>query len=141
MSSASVVLQKLESIDVDLSAKVAMENTASDATKAQKEQLFQGLTKDETPIVPPYSPGTVTRKKKKKQPFNRVTLKDTGDFYKGILIDVRGEDVVFESADSKSGDLQKRYTKKIFGLGPSARSKWIKKLEPEFNKQINSYLK
>lgn len=141
MSSPSIVLQKLESINVDLSAKVAMENTASDATKAQRGQLFQGLTKDETPIIPPYSPGTVARKKKKKQPFNRVTLKDTGDFYRGILIDVRGEDVVFESADSKSGDLQKRYSKKIFGLGPAAKEKWIKKLRPEFIKQINSYMK
>lgn len=141
MSSPSIILQKLQSINVDLSAQVAMENTASAATKAQREQLYQGLRSDEEPIVPPYSPSTVTRKKKKKQPYNRVTLKDTGDFYKGILLDVRQDVFVLESADHKSGDLQKRYSKKIFGLGSAAKAKWQKKLEPEFRKQIKSYLK
>lgn len=141
MSSPSIILQKLESINVDLSAQIAMENTSSAATKAQREQLYQGLRSDEEPIVPPYSPTTIARKKKKSQPSNRVTLKDTGDFYKGILLDVRQDVFVLESADRKSGDLQKRYSKKILGLGSAAKAKWQKKLEPEFKKQINSYLK
>lgn len=118
-----------------------MELTASVAVKAQKKQLFTGLRSDDKPIIPPYTPGTVVRKKKKKQPFNRVTLKDKENFYKGVLMDVRGEDYVITSADSKTADLEKKYSKKILGLGSDAKNTWKKHLEPAFIKEIKSYLK
>lgn len=141
MGSPNEILQKLEKIDVNLSAQIAMELTASVAVKAQKKQLFTGLRSDDTPIVPPYTPGTVARKKKKKQPFNRVTLKDKENFYKGVLMDVRGEDYIMTSADSKTVDLEKKYSKKILGLGSDAKQTWKKQLEPAFIKEIKSYLK
>lgn len=45
-----------------------------------------------------------------------VDLRFTGDFYREIFIDDRDNYVVIGSADSKTGDLVKKYGEEIFGL-------------------------
>lgn len=136
MTTASQILAKLEKIDVLLSAQVAMEETASDATKAQRDQLYQGLKSDGN-LLPDYSIRSIVQYNK---PAGPIKLYDTGDFYRGILIDVRGDLFVMESADSKSSMLQNRYGSEILGLGLTAKQSWIVSLEPAFIKQIKSYL-
>lgn len=140
MSTALAILNKLRSIDVLLSAQIAIEETAAAGTAAQKKQLFQGVTKLNSPINPFYTARTVAIKAKKGQPTDRVTLKDTGDFYAGILIDVRGDLFVIESADWKNSMLQDRYGENILGLGTDARIEYIQTLRPVFIEKIKSYL-
>ena len=65
-----------------------------------QEQLFQSGEDGKGVPIGMYSPFTITIKKRKGQPTDRVTLKDTGDFYNsytikpfngGFIIDADGE--------------------------------------------------
>ena len=44
-------------------------------------QMYRGEKADGTPILPSYAPSTILYKKKMGQPYNRVTLRDSGDFH------------------------------------------------------------
>lgn len=136
MATANEILDKLNRIDINLSAQVAIENTARDATDAQRQQLQQGLRSDDT-VMPDYSFRSVFQYGK---PPGPIKLYDTGAFYRGILIDVRQDIFIIESADEKNTMLQNRYGKEILGLGTQARIDYIRTLKPELIKQIKSYL-
>ena len=43
-------------------------------------QMYRGEKADGTEIKPSYAPSTIRYKKKVGQPYNRVTLRDSGDF-------------------------------------------------------------
>jgi len=51
-----------------------------------QEQLFQSGEDGKGVPIGMYSPFTITIKKRKGQPTDRVTLKDTGDFYDSYII-------------------------------------------------------
>ena len=136
MSTALTILKKLQSIDVSLSAQIAIEETSNEYTKQQRSQLWQGLKSDDN-YLPNYSFRSVFQYNK---PPGPIKLYDTGDFYRGILVDVRGDIFITESSDDKSQMLQKRYGGEILGLGTNARIEYIKALRPVLTKQIKSYL-
>lgn len=136
MSTALQILEKLQKVDVNLSAQVAIEETANAATDAQRNQLAQGLMSDGS-YLPDYSFRSVFQYNK---PPGPIKLYDQGDFYRGILIDVRGDIFIIESADFKNNMLQNRYGKGILGLGSEARSAYILTLRPAFIKRIKDYL-
>lgn len=141
MKTALQLLEQLEKIDVLFSAQVAMEETASTATTAQKHQLAQGLDRTEKPITnrltgsDEYSPSYAKYKGRRKP----IDLHDHGDYYRGLIIDVRGDIFIIESTDWKATMLDNNY--KALGLGRGARVEYIQTLKPEFVKQIKSYLK
>ena len=85
-------------------------------TDLEKERLFSGYNAFDWKIGPPYAPFTVRLKKQKGQPSDRVTLKDTGDFYEGFIVERKGDSVIFTSTDWKTSDLVEKYGKDIFGL-------------------------
>lgn len=141
MSTATVIIKKLESINVLDAAKTSIDLTKDYAVSQQKLQLFQGIDADDLKIIPSYSAKTKKIKLAKGQPTDRVTLRDTGAFYAGIRIDVVGEVIRTDSVDEKSGDLQARYGGEIFGMGTNYRERYIKVLLPEFVKQVKAYLR
>lgn len=63
----------------------------------------------------PYSPVTISIKKKKGQPTNRVTLRDTEAFHKSFFILADGRAIWFKARDKKAEKLYERYGE-IFGL-------------------------
>jgi hypothetical protein len=136
MGSALQILKKLQSIDVSLSAQVAIEYTAPQYTQLQREQLFQGLTSTGR-YLPDYSFRSVFQYGK---PPGPIKLFDTGDFYRGILVDVRQDIFITESADEKSTMLQNRYGRDILGLGNPAKVEYVAILRPVFVRQIKQYL-
>lgn len=80
-------------------------------------QLWEGKRADGT-ALPDYTPFTKRIKAEKGQPFDRMTLKDTGDFYEGffVKIDSTSKTVVFSSKDEKTVELTTRYGRLVFGL-------------------------
>lgn len=64
----------------------------------------------------PYAVSTIKRKIKKGQPTNRVTLKDTGEFYKSLHVEFDDEGFYVTSSDEKAKYLLDRYGKTIFRL-------------------------
>jgi len=84
------------------------------AAEEQREQLYEGDGGD-GPIEPPYTPLTRTIKARKGQPFNRVTLKDTGDFYRSIKL--QGKRLM--ATDGKTRKLVAKYGNHILTMSQS----------------------
>ena len=61
--------------------------------------MFQGKTNEGVDIKPFYADSTIKIKRRKGQILGRVTLKDTGDFYRGIEI-IAGNNAVIIIAGS-----------------------------------------
>ena len=81
----------------------------------------EGVNSRNVPIMDykPYSPATIWYKKGKRQPTDRVTLNEHGDFHSGgdrERVDMLTAEII--STDSKSEALQDKYGKEILGLKP-----------------------
>lgn len=100
------------------------------------EQLYKGVNSMGEKIKPRYSSATVKRKKKKGQPFNRVTLKDEGDFYDGFFVEYGVDEFSLQGDDKKTRYLIKRYGKEIFGLTDKSLSDLIEMMEEDFIKIV-----
>lgn len=73
----------------------------------------------------PYSPATVARKMRKHQPYDRVTLRDTGKFQAGFQLVVTKGSYRVTSSDSKTDALVEKYGPYIFGLTSENRDQLI----------------
>ena len=84
----------------------------------QQDQLYAGERSDGSKITPYYKPFTIKKKKEKKQPFDRVTLYDQGNFYAGFKTKYFSGQSKLDifNTDSKSKDLIGDYGKNIIGL-------------------------
>jgi len=85
-----------------------------------------------------YAPSTIKIKARKGQPTNRVTLKDTGDFYKTFDVQVKPNANFSITANTmKSGqDLEDRWGDNILGLQDENVIKVMEYLETEFYKVV-----
>lgn len=94
-------------------------NTTNDlVVKLQQEQLYSGVRSDNSEITPPYTSFTEQTKIRKGQPFDRVTLKDTGAFYESINLSITKQFAEIFATDPKTNDLQEKYGENILGLTP-----------------------
>jgi len=62
----------------------------------------------------PYAARTIKIKKKKGQPYDRVTLRDTGEFYNSLHVEYDDKGFYVTSTDDKAKYLLARYGKTIF---------------------------
>lgn len=95
------------------------ENEAVVIDMNAEEQLFErGENRLGVSIADyrPYSPVTVEEKRIRGQPYNRVTLRDTGDFESSFYIRYTGDSFEIAASDWKTDDLVRKYGKEIFGL-------------------------
>lgn len=84
-----------------------------------EQQLFeQGVNRLGVSIMDyqPYRPLTIEYKRAKGQPYNRVTLRDTGDFHASFYVEATADKFEIKASDSKTPDLVKKYGKQILGL-------------------------
>lgn len=137
MTTCADMLEKLESVNLPLSMAVAMEETSQEARDQQRLQLAQGLQSNDE-YLPDYSFRSVFQYNK---PPGPIKLYDKGDFYRGVVFDVRGDIFIIDSADSKTEMLKKRYGPDILGLGSEARANYILTLEPVFIEEVKTYLR
>ena len=87
-------------------------------------QLFgSGIKHTGARITPPYAASTVRYKKRRGQPSDRVTLRDTGQFhnafkiiYESDQITIVPDAVILDGSFDLSEHLQKRYGATIAGL-------------------------
>lgn len=106
-----------------------------------QDQLFQGIDATGTTLKSiggGYSPLTILIKTRKGQPTNRVTLKDTGAFYKSIrAMAVGNGDLEIDANYMKQGtDLRTRWGKNLLGLTQLKKDELVKKLIPTIQNNI-----
>ena len=78
--------------------------------------LYAGIDSEGDEIYPDYTDFTKDIKFQLRQPTNRVTLKDTGYFYRSIELEFGNQSFFFKATDYKYRDLQKKYGSKILGI-------------------------
>jgi hypothetical protein len=117
--------RRLDRFNIHQEVRWAIEETAESVADFNRKQLFSGMRATGTEIKPAYAPLTVLIKDQKGQPTDRVTLKDTGQFYENIFVDVNSETFEIDSNDPKSDALQKKYGNRIFGLTPENRGEYV----------------
>lgn len=89
----------------------------------------------------PYAESTIRKKIKKGQPTNRVTLKDTGDFYKSLRIEFDDKGFYIASNDFKSPYLLEKYGPTIFRLTDENLKTLIHKyVRPALTVKLKEYL-
>ena len=103
-------------------------------------QLFAGIdakNKELSSTGGAYAAYTVRLKRAKGQVADRVTLKDTGDFYSSFDLIV-GRDSITITADSEKGgvDLQLRWGSELLGLTDASKLELFESLIPELKKML-----
>ncbi len=73
----------------------------------------------------PYSPFTIKVKIEKRQPYDRVTLKDTGEFYDSFYVETAEDRFYIKASDEKTDWLIKKYGSEIFGLTNESLAEFI----------------
>lgn len=73
----------------------------------------------------PYRPLTIQVKIEKRQPYDRVTLKDTGEFYESFYVETAEDRFYIKASDEKTNWLIKKYGAKIFGLTNDSLAEFI----------------
>lgn len=87
----------------------------------------------------PYRPRTIIRKRKKGQPTNRVTLKDTGEFYRSLHLEMDSDGFYIKSDDDKAQYLLKKYGTTIFRLTNENLSYLIReKIRPSLSNKLKN---
>lgn len=146
MRTINNLLQSALRVDLPFLVENSLIDTAPDYVDLQRQQLFAGVQSDGKEIqrigakYKGYAPSTIKIKEKKGQPTDRVTLKDTGDFYFETFADARPEGFIVGSADNKSEKLQRDYGEKIFGLADPSKQTYVDKLRPVAVKQLTDQL-
>lgn len=98
-------------------------DTGPEIVKLNQGQLSLGLRADGYAIEPSYSPFTIAEKKRKGQPYDKVTLKDTGAFWQSIFLgDVSIEKFDVDASDAKTDTLIKKYGGQILGLSADSKN-------------------
>ena len=99
-----------------------LENEEKEMAEINREQLDDGEYTTGNDITPAYTSLTVSIKKAKGQRFDKVTLRDTGNFHNSISYDVVDNSVIISASDSKTAKLNRKYRRKkgreIYGLQP-----------------------
>ncbi len=108
--------------------------------KLNEDRLSRGLNTDGSYIDPPYSPYTVSKKRKKGQQSNYVTLEDEGNFYEGIFTDVFNAAFTVDSTDEKANDLVEKYGDLILGLSKEDKAEFAAYIKPQFIAKIRNYI-
>lgn len=73
----------------------------------------------------PYRPLTIQVKIEKRQPYDRVTLKDTGEFYGSFYVETAEDRFYIKASDEKTNWLIKKYGAEIFGLTNDSLAEFI----------------
>lgn len=118
------LLIKIQKIDWNILAEQSINATSTAFAKKNTEQMYAGKLNTGEDITPEYAASTKQRKKAKRQP-EKVTLKDTGKFYRGYKANAKGGFIVLQSDVEYEKYLDKRYSDKIHGLNPSSMEVFI----------------
>lgn len=101
------------------------------------DQLFsKGIDGTGSKIVPEYSPFTVEFKKLFNQPYDRVTLKDEGDFHRSFFLDASKFPVQPNASDRKRDELAFKYGEEIFDFADETLPKVDQELENDLVKMF-----
>lgn len=110
-----------------------------------EEQLYKGKDatgKELENIGGGYSAFTIAYKQAFGQPYDRVTLKDTGLFYKSFEVEIETDKLIIDAyyLTDDGEDLRSRWGDNLAGLTSKSRAKLIDELIPKLRGFILEFL-
>lgn len=112
------MLERFKSIDINQLIDETFIETEKSFIELNTEQLFEGKLNDGSDITPEYAESTKKRKKRKGQPFDRVTTRDTGQYHKEFTVRPDNDVLQIGSSVEYEQYIDKKYSKKLYGLMP-----------------------
>lgn len=105
------------------------------------DQMYSGYDGRGKKIEPEYTPFTVSIKRQKGQPTDRVTLRDTGDFHSSLRVEFDEGGFYVTSDDSKAAELLEKYGTNIFRLSNQNLTILIREyIRPVFAEKLKELL-
>jgi hypothetical protein len=133
-------VKKLKSINLRAIYRNAIKEHEQDIVDLQQEQLSAGLADQGDELQPGYRPRTIENKLAKGQPVDRVTLKDTGEFYRKQYVKYSIDKFEISSRDRKRNKLVNKYTGNrggdVFGLTPSSKTILAEMIKPDIQEEF-----
>ena len=131
--------QRVKGVDVEALKRDAVQENDKELVEINRQkQLYEkGINAEGVEIwdYRPYKPSTQKKKAGKGQPYDRVTLKDTGKFYKGMLLKVKGDEYDIDSTDETTRYLKDKYGD-IFGIAPQFLTEAQRKVTRSFGRRF-----
>lgn len=121
--------------------KEEVEKNADFLTDLIRLRLNLGFDGFYNKIQPPYAPRTIKNKIRKGQPTDRVTLKDTGDFYASLHVEFDEGGFRIVSNDNKAKYLLANYGDAILRLPDEDLTRLLKLIRPALAYKMKEYLK
>ncbi|MFT5668826.1 MAG: hypothetical protein ACI9DK_003031 [Vicingaceae bacterium] len=109
-------LKGLKSKAVPQAERIVLKLQDQIADYVREKQLFDKGIDGKGKFLGHYSSYTIALKKAKGEVYNRTTLLDTEDFYKGFFVTGRNKKIEIFSTDKKTKKLIDKYGKDIFLL-------------------------
>lgn len=138
-------LRKFKELLPEHLEKLIRENETVIISMITEEQLYEhGINGKNVPIMSymPYTERTIKNKIYKGQPYDRVTLKDTGAFYKDFYVECDSEGFTIRSSNNKADELEEKYGLLIYRLTNSNFTVFVREyLRPELQKLLKIALK
>lgn len=140
----SNLIKKFRSLNIEQVAQDSMESALPQLVDRQKDQMLSGLNK-KGKIIGKYKSAAYANLKHSMNPIPGLGVPDlllSGDFYRKIYGDVRGNTLILDSTDEKAGFLAKRFGEEIFGLNKDSKKEFIKEdLKPAFMTEIKKVVR
>ncbi len=137
-----VLIQKLQQfkrkLDVDKALNFSIDSDIKELIiELNQKQLYELGEDSEGVSLGTYAPTTVMIKQAQGVPTDRITLRDTGDFYKSFTVNYLNNEIVLD-ADGQKDDtnLFEEYGEDILGLNDANMSIFV----DEVKKNIVFYL-
>lgn len=126
-------IRKIEAFDQDIDFILVglmtdEEDLILELNRAQMQD--KGIRGDGSKITPTYAAFTIAKKKKDGDEYRFVTLRDTGEFFDDMFLDVYDDRIIIASENIKTADLVTKYGSDIFGLIDSHLQELINTIKP-----------
>lgn len=141
MGALATLHKNLQTLALKERALAIVAETGKEIAEINAYQMYQGKDSEDKPIEPFYKPLTISIKRMKGQPVDRVTLRDSGSFQDKMKVEVSGTRFTITSDDEKRDKLVKKYGEQIFGLSYEGKVEYIRDtFMPRIKDYIESHL-
>lgn len=122
--------------------KTVNTNKLEITNQVTKEQFFKGQDANNKTIIPSYAVTTQVMKRRKGQPFDRVTLRDSGDLYKSISVVAKKDSLIISTSTPYFTYLVDKYdSNTLLGLNDQFRAEFTKrKILPNIKSKFKQIL-
>jgi hypothetical protein len=127
MTTFNTLLERLKALELAALMGESVRGFEDVIEILNKEQMKIGQDADGADLYNYRSPDYAEYKQNNgsKAPFGVADFYETGAFFSGISVELTDSLIIFNSADEKTADLEKKSNDRMFGLNSDSRTEFI----------------